>query len=124
MRLIDQTLSPTCPPYSHLNPSSVWSHVCFLCHQPLFSALFYLKHYIVAKGTLRYLVEGINFILNLKYFQLSVHWVVLPSALEPSLARSSAVSFQGSFCLILECLFFFIPHLFFLFSTQDWLHNL
>ncbi|CAI9168039.1 unnamed protein product [Rangifer tarandus platyrhynchus] len=72
MRLIDQTLSPACPPYSRLSPSSVRSHVCFLCHQPLFSALFYLKHYIVAEGTLGYLVEGINFILNLKYFQLSM----------------------------------------------------
>ena len=43
-----------------------------------FSALFYLKHYIVAKGALGYLVEGINRIFEFKIFS-TVHWILLPS---------------------------------------------
>lgn len=61
-----------------------------------FSEMFYLKHYIVAKGTLGYLVEGIHFILGFIISTFCSFEFVAPSALEPSLALSPAVLFWGS----------------------------
>lgn len=113
-------------------PNPVSPHVPCVHNQPsLCSVMFaapassspfperlYLKHYSVAKGTLGYLVEGIDFIFE--FFIFSIFDFVMPSALELSLALSPAVSFWGS----VWPLNVFSPFSsFFLFCTPDWLHN-